>query len=78
MKKISSESAAVPTVSINFEYFIETKFMLTGEIYTDKFIFLRLYTPGSFSPVSSSISMIFTAAADTGVPGPKIAITPAL
>ncbi len=34
MKKISSESAAVPTVSINFGYFIETKFMLfTGERY---------------------------------------------
>ena len=34
MKKILSESEAVPTVSINFGYFIETKFMLfTGEIY---------------------------------------------
>jgi len=36
MKKISSESEAVPTVSINFVYFIETKFMLFTEEIEEK------------------------------------------
>ncbi len=43
MKKISSESAAVPTVCIYFGYFIRTKFLFfIGEIYMN--FFQLIYT----------------------------------
>ena len=46
MKKISSESEAVPTVSINFGHFDKTKFMLfTEEMYMN-FFYPKIHTDG--------------------------------